>query len=315
MSPRPFRFAAQVSSAPSMQEWTGLARKLEDLGYSTLTMPDHFSPQLAPVPALMAAADATTELRVGTLVFDNDYKHPLVLAKECATLDLLSGGRLELGLGAGWEKSDYDHSGIPYDPPKVRVDRFEEGLAVIKGCLGEGPFSFSGEHYRVTDYDGGPKPVQRPHPPILVGGGAKRVLGIAGREADIVGVNFDLRTGAVGPEAIGTGTAEATDQKLAWIRAGAGDRFDDIELQVTVFLAAINDDPRSVADAMAGGVGLTVDQALALPHFLVGTVDEICDTLVERRERWGFSYIAFSSGVSPTAWEDMAPVVARLAGT
>ena len=151
--------------AGSSKEWAESARKVEDLGYSSLTMPDHFNEQLAPVPALMAVAAATSTLRIGTLVFDNDYKHPLVLAKECATLDLLSDGRLELGLGAGWMRTDYEQSGIRYDPPKVRVDRFEEALHVLKGLFADGAFSHAGEHYTITEHDGQPKPLQRPHPP------------------------------------------------------------------------------------------------------------------------------------------------------
>src|SRR5580700_1042211 len=150
-----FRFAAQLSKAPdgTARSWAEQAKKAEDLGYSTLLMPDHFGDQLAPVPALMAAADATSGLRIGTLVFDNDYRHPVVLAKEAATLDLLSGGRLELGLGAGWMRTDYEESGIAYDPPGVRVDRFAEGVAVLAGLLeSDGPFSFSGTHYTVTDH-------------------------------------------------------------------------------------------------------------------------------------------------------------------
>src|ERR1700689_1682868 len=164
--PRRFRFAAQLSTATDGRSWADQARKVEDLGFSTLLMPDHFGDQLAPVPALMAAADATTTLKVGALVFDNDYRHPLILAKEAATLDLLSGGRLELGLGAGWMRSDYDESGIDYDAPAVRVDRFEEGVAVITGLLeSDGPFSFQGEHYTVTDHSGTPRPTQTPPPP------------------------------------------------------------------------------------------------------------------------------------------------------
>ena len=170
--PRKFRFAAQLSKAPegSARSWAEQARKAEDLGYSTLLVPDHFGDQLAPVPALMAAADATSALRVGTLVFDNDYRHPVVLAKEAATLDLLSGGRLELGLGAGWMRSDYEESGISYDPPGLRVERFAEGLAVIAGLLeSDGPFSFSGKHYTVTGHSLQPRPVQRPRPPLISG--------------------------------------------------------------------------------------------------------------------------------------------------
>src|SRR5438094_7270441 len=155
-----FRFGAQIASARSREEWVAKARKVEDLGFSTLFMPDHFGDQLAPIPALMAAADATTDIRVGSLVFDNDFKHPLVLAKEAATIDVLSNGRSELGLGAGWMITDYEESGMPYDSPRVRVDRFEEAVAVFKGLLGDGPFSFKGEHYTITAHDGRPKPVQ-----------------------------------------------------------------------------------------------------------------------------------------------------------
>src|SRR5207342_2105716 len=147
-----FRFGIQASSPMSGKEWSELARQAEDLGYSTLTMPDHFGNQMAPVPALMAAAAVTTTLRIGALVWDNDYKHPVVLAKELATMDLLSGGRLEVGLGAGWMKSDYDQSGISYDSPSVRIDRFAEALTIIKGAMGAEPFSHSGEHYTVTNY-------------------------------------------------------------------------------------------------------------------------------------------------------------------
>src|SRR6476619_1049807 len=221
-APRPFRFGVQASSAADAKAWVDLAQQVEALGYSTLTMPDHFGDQLAPVPALMAAASVTTALRVGALVWDNDYKHPVVLAKELATMDVLSGGRLEVGLGAGWMATDYEQSGIPYDSNKVRVDRFEAGLAVIKSSLRGEPFSFKGEHYTITDYTGFPRPVQSPHPPVLVGGGGKRVLSIAAREADIVGINGNLAAGAIGPAAIASMTAEAVDQKIATVVATAG---------------------------------------------------------------------------------------------
>jgi probable F420-dependent oxidoreductase len=313
---KPFRFGAQLARATSAAEWAGIAREVESLGYSTLFMPDHFDDQLAPVPALMAAAAATERLRIGTLVLDNDYKHPLVLAKEAATIDVLTDGRLELGLGAGWLATDYEQSGIPYDPPGVRVDRFEEGLAIIKGLLSDdGPVTFAGKHYTITDHEGTPKPVQKPHPPILVGGGGKRVLSIAAREADIVGINFDLRAGAIGVETGPSGTAAATDEKLGWVRAAAGDRFDAIELSITVFAAMITDDPQGLGAAMAPGFGITPEEALEVPHVLAGSLDQMADTLVERRERFGFSYVVFSSGFSPDTWRTMAPLVARLAGT
>ncbi len=307
---RRFRFSAQVSNARSPREWAATARKVEDLGFSSIGLSDHFGDQLAPVPALMAAADATTELRIATFVFDNDYRHPLVLAKEAATLDLLSDGRLELGLGAGWMKSDYEGSGIAYDRPGVRVDRFEEGLAVVKGLLGDGPFSFSGRHYTIAEHEGRPRPVQRPHPPIIIGGGARRVLSIAGREADIVSVNADLREGLGGAETAPTSTPARTTEKLRWVADAAGDRFEDIELHVLVGFCLVTDDPRPIAEGMAPVFGLTPQEALHVPMCLVGTVDSMVDELQRRREEWGFSYISVESG-----WEGFAPVVARLAGT
>src|SRR5438445_2638232 len=306
-----FRFGAQIASARSREDWVAKARKAEDLGFSTLFMPDHFGDQLAPVPALMAAADATTTLRIASLVFDNDFRHPLVLAKEGATLDLLSDGRLEFGLGAGWMRTDYEESGIPFDEPAVRVDRLEEALAIVKGLWADKPFSFEGKHYTITEHDGLPKPVQKPHPPILVGGGAKRVLSIAGREADIVSINFNLRPGVVSGDLGPDGTAERVEQKIGWVRDAAGDRFDDIELGVTIFFPVITDDRKATAEALAGGFKLTPEQALEIPFALVGTVDEIVDDLVARRERFGLSYIAISGG----GFRALAPVVEKLAGT
>jgi probable F420-dependent oxidoreductase len=308
---RKFRFGVQLHNAPDAKSWADQARKAEDLGYSTAFMPDHFGDQLAPVPALMAAADATTDLRVGALVLDNDYKHPVVLAKEMATIDVLSNGRLEVGIGAGWMKTDYEQSGIPYDPPGVRVDRFEEGLAVLKGMFAEGAFSYDGDHYKITELDGMPKPAQSPHPPFLIGGGGRRMLSIAAREADIVSVNPNLRSGEVGEDAAKDATAEATDRKVAWLRAAAGDRWADLELSALVFVAMITDDREGVAQMLSGNFGVTPEEALSIPHALVGTVDQLCEDLEARRERWGFSYFV----VQGDAIDTMAPIVAKMAGT
>lgn len=308
--PRRFRFGVQLSTAASGEEWAALARKVEDLGYDVLHLPDHFGDQLAPVPAMMAAAAATSTLKVGTLVFDNDYKHPVVLAKEMATIDRLSGGRVEVGLGAGWMRSDYEQSGISYDPPATRVDRFEEGLAVLKGLLAPGPFSFAGEHYTITEMEGLPRPLQTP-PPIIVGGGLRRMLTIAGREADIVGINPTIPNGEVDADAARSGTAELTDQKLEWVRDGAGARYDDLEINLLTFGCFVTDDRTALAEQFAPLFGLTPAQLLEFPHVLAGTVDEICDDLIARRERWDASYIV----VQADALDAMAPVVARLAGT
>ena len=311
MPVRPFRFGAQVASAGSAAEWRDLARRLEDQGFSSLLMPDHFDDQLAPMPAMAAAAASTSTLRVASLVLDNDYKHPVVLAKEAATLDLLSDGRLELGVGAGWMRSDYEASGITYDRAGVRIDRFEEGLAVMKGLLSGQPFSFSGKHYTITDLSGTPKPVQQPHPPILIGAGAPRMLALAAREADIISVNFDLNAGEVGPDVVKTGTGELTAQKVDLIRQAAGERFDDIELSVTIFMGAITDDRRSLAEVVGANFGQPPEMVLGSPHLLAGTVDEIVEELQAVRERLGFSYIVFGGG----SYNAMAPVVERLAGT
>ncbi|MGQ0433591.1 MAG: TIGR03621 family F420-dependent LLM class oxidoreductase [Microthrixaceae bacterium] len=308
--PRRFRFGIQLSSAPGGAEWGALARKAEDLGYSTLFLPDHFGDQLAPLPAMMAAADATTELRVGALVFDNDYKHPVVLAKELATVDVLSGGRVEVGLGAGWMKSDYDQSGIPMEAPGVRVSRMEEGIAVIKGCFGAGPFSYKGEHYEISGYDGHPKPIQSP-PPFLIGGGAKRVLSIAAREAEIVGINPSIHSGQVDAAAAQNGVVAETDQKLAWVREAAGDRYDDLELNLLMFASIVTDDRRGTAEMMAPLFGLPPEELETYPHACIGTIEQIADDLRARRDRWDTSYIVFQGD----AIETLAPVVAALRDT
>jgi probable F420-dependent oxidoreductase len=309
--PRRFRFAVQEHRASSAAAWREKARQVESLGYASLYLPDHFSDQMGPVAALMAAADATTTLRVGSLVFDNDYRHPVVLAKEAATLDLLSDGRLDFGLGAGWMASDYEQAGITFDAPGTRIERMEEALHIIKGLFGGAPFSFAGKHYQVTNIEGSPLPLQKPHPPILLGGGGRRMLRLAAREADIVNVNFDLREGHVNRKLVHTGMAKATDEKLGWIKEAAGDRIESIELSVTIFLANITDDRDSVATAMAAGLGSETHDILDMPHFLIGTVDQLVEALQLRRDRYGISYVIVPGEVA----ELFAPVVAQLAGT
>jgi len=307
---RTFRFAVQEHGGTNASDWRERARRAETLGYSALYLPDHFTDQPGPIAALMAAAGATTALRVGSLVFDNDYRHPVVLAKEAATLDVLSDGRFDFGLGAGWQRSDYDRSGIAYDSAGVRIERMEEGLKIIKGLWTGKSFSFEGKHYSVKDLEGTPVPVQKPHPPILLGGGGRKMLTIAGREADIVNVNYDLREGRVNRELVRTGMAAATDEKLQWIKDAAGDRFDAIELSVTIFLATVTDDRASMAAGVAAGLGMEPSDILDMPHFLIGTVDQIVEDVQRRRDRYGISYVIVPGEVA----EAFGPVVERLAG-
>jgi probable F420-dependent oxidoreductase len=306
-----FRFGIQTSRAASAAEWREKARKIEELGFSTLFIPDHFGDQFAPLIALTSAAEATTTLRLGTLVLDNDFRHPVVLAKELATLDLLSNGRVEAGIGAGWMHTDYEQSGLPFETPGIRIERLQEAVAILKGLFAEGPCSFEGKHYRIAGYDGLPKPVQRPHPPFLIGGGGKRVLRYAARHADIVGVNFVLAEGAVNPKVAVTGSEAATAEKLAWIRDAAGPRFDQLELNTTVFFTFVTDDANGMAARIAGGFGMPADDVLKSPHALLGTHDQMVDTVQRWRDEFGFSYIVFSGDV----FDAVAPVVNRLAGT
>jgi len=258
----------------------------------------------------MSVADATTKLRVGALVWDNDYKHPVVLAKELATMDMLSDGRLELGIGAGWMISDYEQSGIPYERAGLRIDRMIEGIDVMKGCFAQGAFSYAGKHYTITNYDGLPKPLQAPCPPILIGGGGKRVLTYAAQVADIIGINATMSAGAVGPEAISTMTAEAVDGKVDIIRDTAGDRFNHVEMNIRAFLVNITDDAAGAISRLAAGMGVEESMVAETPFALMGPPSKLIEDLIARRERWGFSYVI----VGGEDVEKFAPVVAALSG-
>jgi probable F420-dependent oxidoreductase len=307
---QPFRFAVQVSNASSGAAWRALARKTEDLGYSTLFMPDHLGEQWAPLIAMTSAAEATTTLRVGTLVLDNDFRHPVMLAKEAATLDLLSEGRLELGLGAGWMRDDYDQSGITYDAPATRVDRLREAVAVLKEMWTTGSCDFKGDHYTVSGATAYPAPHRRPRPLLLVGGGSRTVLSLAGREADIVGVNPRLTEGFYGPQAIASAAPEYYDERVDWVRAAAGERFDAIEIQSLTFVVQVVPNGAELIAQMAPGFGMTAEQAAESPAALIGSVDELSETLERRRRRWSMNYWVVHEG----DMDAFAPVVARLAG-
>ena len=321
--PHPFRFAVQSFSASSAKEWRERVRRVEALGYSALHLADHvIGPgpalakanhpiqELAAVPAIAAAAEATTTLRVGCRVFCVDYRHPALLAKEAATLDLLSDGRLELGLGAGWLRAEYEAIGLRFDPAPVRIARLAETIAALKAACAGGPLEIAGEHVRLSGFAARPLPVQRPHPPLMVGGGSRRVLGLAAREADIVSLNFDNRSGAIGPEGVRSGTAEATAQKIGWIRDAAGARFDGLELEIGAYFTFVQDGAEKIAEGMGKALGLSPEEMREHPHGLFGTPDAVCEELERRRERFGISYVT----VPDNALEAFAPVVARLAG-
>jgi probable F420-dependent oxidoreductase len=307
----PFRFTVQVSKAASPAAWRELARTAEDLGYSTLYVPDHLDDQWAPFPALVVAAEATTTLRVGTLVLDNDFRHPVVLAKEAATLDVLTEGRFEMGVGAGWMSTDYEQSGIPMDPPSVRIARLAESLEIMRAMWRDGSATFSGEHYRVNGALGTPTPFTPGGPPLVIGGGSRRILEVAGRYADIVSVVPSLAAGHIGPEVAAEALLDKYTDRVRWVRDAAGERAEDIELQCWTVSIQVVPNGNEVYEMVASAFNLTPDQLRAAPLALFGTVEEIVDMLRKRREELGFSNIV----VHEAEMHAMAPVIAELAGT
>jgi probable F420-dependent oxidoreductase len=323
---RPFRFAVQAYAPTSAAEWRSIARRTEELGFSTLHLADHVigaGPALGPtnhrvqtvaaIPAMAVAGEVTERIRIGCRVLCIDYRNPVMLAKELATLDQFNEGRTEIGLGAGWLEAEYAAMGIAFERAGRRLDKLEEVITLLRASFGDGVVDLAGRHVHAVGFEAAPKPLQRPMPPLIIGGGSPRVLGIAGRDADIVSLNFDNSSGKLGPAGIGSSTADMTAQKIDWIKAGAGERFAQIELEIGAYFTVVTPD-RAATDAAvertAAGFGLSPAQTLEHPHALIGTVDEICDRLVERRERYGISYVTFGSSVM----EAVAPVVARLTG-
>ena len=307
---RPFRFGCSLAGFDHGHDWAETARRIEDLGYSTMLVPDHLGDQLAPLPALAVAAAATTRLRVGSFVLSNDFRHPVLLAKEAATVDLLSGGRLELGLGAGWRREEYETAGMDFDPGALRLARLEESVAVLRGLWSGRPFSFAGDHYRVGELQGRPIPAQAGGPPLFLGGGGPRLLGLAGRMADIVGLAPRSRPdGTLDPADV---TTDATDAKLNVIRQAAGSRLAGLELNALVLAARVgrNVSRRRQAEELATKWGVSPDSVLASPHAVLGSCDQVVDDLLARREHFGISYIT----VPEPAMDAFAPVVAALAG-
>ena len=309
---KPFRFGVNVWGAKSRADWIGKARRVEALGYSTLTVPDHLGEFFSPMPALVSAAEATTHLRVGTNVLNNDLRHPVLVAREAATIDRLTDGRLQLGLGAGHTKSEYDEAGLRYDAGATRVERLAEAVTIIKMLLDGGPVTFAGQHYRVTAHRIHPPPVQHPRPPILIGGNGPRLLALAAKEADIVGLSgITFREGGTKADVSGW-TAAGVDERARLVREAAGGRHDQLEVSALVQRVIITDARRQAANELAQRwTQLTPDDILDSPYVLVGTVDQLVEDLQARRQRWGISYyITFEPYM-----EALAPVVARLATT
>jgi probable F420-dependent oxidoreductase len=306
-----FRFGVNVSGARSRAEWTDKARRVEALGYSTLTVPDHLGALFSPMPALISAAEATTRLRVGTNVLNNDLRHPVLVAREAATVDLLTDGRLQLGLGAGHMKSEYDEAGLHYDAGATRVERLAEAVSIIKGLLRGEAVTVAGRYYRVTGHTVHPLPVQRPHPPLLIGGNGRRLLTLAAQQADIVGLSgITFRQGGTKPDVSGW-TATGVDERMRLVREAAGGRYEQLEVNALVQRVIITDQRRKAAEELATRwTQLTADDILQSPYVLVGTVDQLVDDVQARRQRWGISYyVTFEPYM-----EALAPVVARLAG-
>ncbi len=305
----PFRFGVQCNAAPTGRAWRDRARRIEELGYSTAFTPDHFGDQWAPTIAMTIAAEATTSLKVGALVFDVDYRHPVVLAKEMATLDLASDGRVEFGIGAGWMRSDYDQAGITFESAGRRIERMGEAIDICRGLWAGRPFSYAGRHYRITEAVGTPNPGRAGGPPIIVGGGGQKVLSYAARHADIVGLNASLHEGSVGPEAARSALGERFAQRRRWIEEAAGpERFPKLELQLNTFMVQVTDDASSLYQLMAGGFGLTPEEAKTVPMVLAGSVNAIVEQLEHHRATYGTSYIVIHEGEI----DAFAPVVAKL---
>jgi probable F420-dependent oxidoreductase len=288
------------------------ARKLEALGYAVLTVPDHLADFFAPFPALVSAAEATTHLRVGTNVLNHDFRHPVFVAREAATVDLLTEGRLQLGVGAGYMQAEYNEAGLRFEAGGRRVERLAEAVRIVKGLFTGAPVTFVGQHYHVTRHQLQPLPVQRPHPPLLIGGNGPRLLTLAAQEADIVGLTgITFRPGDQGPELSGWAIA-GVEERLQRIRDMAGARYERLELNALVQWVEVTDHRYIAAEELAGRwPQLNSADILQSPYVLVGTVHQIVEDLQMRRERWGIaSYVIFERDM-----DTFAPVVARLAGT
>jgi probable F420-dependent oxidoreductase len=299
---RDFRFGVNATTVSAL-EWREAARKAEVLGFDTLIAQDHVGAQLAPLPALVAAAEVTNRLRLATLVLDNDLRHPALVAQEAATVDALSSGRMELGLGAGWLESDYTRTGIPFESPAVRLGRLAEAVQICKAFFSaEGPVSFRGSYYCIQELDPLPRPIQKPRPPIMVGGRRRRALSLAAREADIVSISLLDRPVAGAPP------PPSFAEKVSWVRSAAGEHFSSLQLHVNASVVAVTDDPSDALRAFSERTGQPLEEALSSPGVLAGNVEAIVEKLHASREQFGVSYWVMHA----RAMDAFAPVIARL---
>ena len=319
--PKPFRFGVQSFNAESGVDWAQQAQLAESLGYSAFHLADHILgagpaleranhpvQNLAAIPAMAYAAAVTSTINIGCRVFCIDYHNPVVLIKSAMTIDKLSNGRLEFGLGAGWIKEEYAALGLQMDEPAVRIDRLADVIEGVKAFRGDELVDVNNNTLQWKEFTGDPKPVGRA--PIMIGGGSPRILRLAGREADIVSLNFNNRSGMIGPDGVQLSSEAETQKKMGWIKQGAGDRFDDIEIEIGAYFTFVMDDASPVLGQFAQMFGLSEDDMAKHPHALFGSVDAICDELERRRELHGISYIT----VGRDNMESFAPVVERLSG-
>jgi probable F420-dependent oxidoreductase len=312
---RPFRFLADVRAIVTGPELAARARRAEQVGYHALVLPDHLIGQLSPVVAMATVAAATSTLRVSAFVMNNDLRHPAVLAQDLASIDVLSGGRVDIAIGAGWNKPEYDAIGMAFDPTPVRQARLAESITVLKGLFTGSPFSFAGAHYTITDYAAGPVPMQRPHPPFFIGGGGRRTLTLAGREADIVGLAPRIRANSTVDAA--SLTLAATREKIRWVRDAAGERFQSMELNIypSTWPVTVTDDlhgeARRVIDKLRSrtGVELTEDEVIDSPHLFIGSVDRLVEKFLQLREELGISSVMLGE------IDELTPVLERLSGS
>jgi probable F420-dependent oxidoreductase len=315
--PHAFRFStAMPRLTRPVSEWRAKLRQIEDLGFWAVAISDHFTGGwvMEPLVAMTAAAEATTTLRVLSLVLGNDYRHPALLHKSLATLDAISEGRVEIGLGAGFLESEYRAINLPLDPPGIRVERLTEAVDVIKGLFGPEALSYQGKHYQIDGLEGLPQPVQEPHPPLLIGGGGRRMLQLAGTSADIVSISATMGPGV----RIGSAPLELTEQRMAekveTVHAAARAAGRDpaaLRYQTAILSLDVTDVPDAQPWASSMAADVTDDAALAAsPVVLHGSVSACVETLQRRREQFGLDYIHI--GADPVV---AAPIVARLAGT